>query len=166
VVGIGNELRADDGAGLEIVRGLAADDLPADVRVRELPGEPLGLLELWADVEAVVLVDTVRSGAHAGTIHRLDASSEPLPGQLAHTSSHAVSLPETIELARGLGRLPPVVIVVGVEGGRFDVGGPLSDAVRDALGRATEIVAREASALALRPDWPTDAPPEPPSSRS
>jgi hydrogenase maturation protease len=166
VVGLGNELRADDGAGLEIVRRLAADDLPAEVRVRQLPGEPLGLLELWAGSEAVVLIDAVRSGADAGTIHRLDASSGPLPAQLTHSSSHAVSLSETIELARGLGRLPPVVLVLGVEGGRFDIGGPLSDAVRDALERATEIVARAASALALRPGWTTDAPPEPLSSRS
>ena len=146
MVGIGNELRGDDAAGLEVVRRLAADELPG-VRVHELEGEALDLLQLLSGVDAVILVDTVRSGAGLGRAHRVDASSQPLPARLNRTSSHTVSISEAIELARSLGELPPTVIVIGIEGSRFDAGTPLQVEVRRAVDTATEAVRREALAL-------------------
>jgi hydrogenase maturation protease len=146
VVGIGNELRADDGAGLEVVRALAADELPAGVRLRELRGEALDLIELWTGADSAIVIDSVCSGVRPGVLHRLDASSHPLPAQLAQTSSHAVSLSGTIELARSLNRLPPVVVVFGIEGSQFGLGAPLSEGVRQAIPVATRAVVREAMA--------------------
>jgi hydrogenase maturation protease len=147
VIGVGNELRGDDAAGLEVVRRMTAQDLPPGARVQELRGEALDLLELWCGAEAVILVDTVRSGAAAGTIHRFDASSEPLPARFRAASGHTVSVPDAIELARGLDKLPPRVIVFGIEGGRFTTGTSLQECVRAAVGTVRQAVAREALAL-------------------
>lgn len=163
MVGIGNDFRADDGAGLEVVRALARDGPAAGVQVRELQGEALGLLDMWTEADAVILVDTIRSGAEPGTVHRLDASSGRLPARLARTSSHTVSLSEAIELARSLGRLPPIVIVFGIEGSHFDTGSPLSDAVRIGCELALAAVSAEGSALAGQEPGraPCSARPEP-----
>jgi hydrogenase maturation protease len=147
IVGIGNELRGDDAAGLEVARELAGGDLPSGVLVRELEGEALGLLELWDGIDAVILVDTVRAGAGAGTVHRVDAGAGPLPERLSRTSSHTISVSEAIELARSLGRLPPEVIVFGIEGSRFQAGSSPQDAVRRASDALVEAVRREAVAL-------------------
>ena len=152
VIGIGNALRGDDAAGLQIVQ-----------RVREQPrvactthdGEAIGLLERWRGARAVVLVDTIRSGAPAGTVHRLDASAEPIPTALRRASSHTIGIGETIELARTLGRLPERVIVYGVEGSRFDAGAQLSREVAQVIDEVAEAVAREARSLA---DWRTNEP--------
>ena len=81
----------------------------------------------------MLLVDAVRSGAAPGTIHELDASSEPLPRWRRSGSTHAVGLAEAIELARRLGRLPEIVIVFGVEGVSWNLGEPLSGPVSGAL---------------------------------
>jgi hydrogenase maturation protease len=145
VIGVGNDLRGDDAAGVEVVRRL---DPLSGVVVRECQGEAIDLLELWDGADAVVLVDTIRSGAAAGTIHRIDASTDSIPTALSRASSHMVSVAEAIELGRTLSRLPRRIIVFGVEGASFQAGATISDEVRAAIDRLTGMVADEAEALA------------------
>jgi len=162
VIGVGNALRQDDGAGLEVARRLrgradaaetgvgAALAMPAELAVLEYEGEPLGLLELWEGARGAVLVDAIRSGAAPGTIHRVDASREPIPAPLRGSSStHAVGVGDAIELARALGRLPARVVVYGVEGACFDAGSGLSGEVEGVVDSLAEAVLREARELAV-----------------
>ena len=114
----------------------------------EHEGEAVDLLELWRGFDAVVLVDTVRSGAAAGTIHRIDASTEPLPSPLRRASSHTIGIGEAIELARTLGGLPARVVVYGVEGERFETGAEISEAVAGAIEALARAVLEEARVMA------------------
>ena len=149
VIGVGNALRHDDGAGLVVARRLRARRGGVPITVREHEDETLALLDLWAGSDAVVLVDAIRSGATPGTIHRFDASEEPLPSELRGSSStHAVGIGEAIELARSLRRLPRRVLVLGVEGRRFDAGAGLSAEVEAGLDGLADLVLGEARALA------------------
>ncbi len=140
VIGLGNDLRGDDAAGLQAVRRLRA----LGIEVHEEQGEALRLLDAWEGRDAVVLVDTMRSGAPPGTLRRLDASAAPLPAQLSGSSStHMVALAEAIELARTLGRLPRRVVVHAVEGDVFAAGAALSPPVADALPALADAVLAE-----------------------
>ena len=109
---------------------------------------------MWRDVDNVVLVDAVRSGAVAGTVHRFDASAEPVPAAFSHSSSHTIGVGDAIELARGLGRLPRRVLIFGVEGVRFDAGAALSPEVAGVLDDVRGEVASAAEALAAAPPPP------------
>jgi len=134
VIGVGNALRGDDGAGVAVaerVRGVACDE------------EPTRLIEAWEGADAVILVDTVVSGAPPGTLHRFDASMEPIPARALRSSTHAIGLAETIELARALGRLPERVVVYGIEGASFDAGAPLSPEVEAAVSRLAATIEEE-----------------------
>jgi hydrogenase maturation protease len=144
VVGLGNALRGDDAAGLEAVRRLAEEP---GVVSRTHEGEAVGLLEQWDGFDAVVIVDTVRSGARAGTIHRIDASTEPVPSPLRRASSHTIGVGEVIELGRRLGRLPARVVVYGVEGSHFEAGSEMSEPVAAALDDLLQAVRAEARSL-------------------
>lgn len=136
VVGVGNPYRSDDAVGLLAVAGLAhryGDD--DRVRLAELDGEPVRLVQSWEDAEAVIVIDAVRSGAAAGTIHcvtgdQLDAVAALGPGL---GGGHLLGLGEAVELARALQRMPGVLTIYGVEGERFDFGEGLSPAVERAL---------------------------------
>jgi hydrogenase maturation protease len=131
VIGLGNAVRGDDAAGLLAARAVGGV---------ELEGDPSALLDLLDGAPAATLVDAVASGAAPGTVHRFDASAEPLPASLrSSTSTHAIGLADALELARALGRLPRRVIVYGIEGAAFAAG----DAVTPAVARAVEHVAAE-----------------------
>jgi hydrogenase maturation protease len=149
VIGVGNELRGDDGAGIEVVRRLRPSAAAAGFEVREHQGEPTALLDVWQGARAVVLVDTMRCGAPPGAVRRFDASREPLPGRLAgSTSTHAFALEEAIELGRGLRRLPNRVIVYAVEGRSFTAGAALSEELKATVPALRDAVLAEARELA------------------
>jgi hydrogenase maturation protease len=144
VIGVGNELRGDDAAGIAVARRLRET---TDLDVRELQGEVTGLLEAWQGRDPVVLVDTMRSGARPGAIRRIDVSETRLPSGLGGSpSTHAVGLGDTIELARTLGRLPGRVVVYAIEGRRFEAGAPMSDAVRSGIDELAARVLNEVRA--------------------
>ena len=145
IIGVGNEYRCDDGAGLIVARRLKQQTRD-DVTVLEQSGEGAALMEAWKGVDTVVLIDAVNSGAKAGTIHRLDARAQPIPRKFFRYSTHAFSVGEAIELARTLGELPDHLIVFGVEGKTFKAGNGLSGeveiAVRDTVERVINELAR------------------------
>ena len=146
VIGVGNAYRGDDGAGIVAARKLAAQRLPG-VRVMEMNGEGTSLVEAWKGVPSVLLVDAVSSGAVPGTIHRFEAQAGPLPKGLEHRSSHSFGVAEAMEVARALGRLPPRLVIYGIEGSLFNSGQGLSPKVERAVGEVVGHLVSEIKAL-------------------
>lgn len=142
IIGIGNEYRSDDAAGLLVARRLLQQTRD-NVTLIEHSGEGAALMETWRSADAVILIDAVNSGAEAGTIHRLEAHAQPIPLRFFRYSTHAFSVAEAIELARALGELPRRLIVYGIEGKNFKAGEGLSGEVEIAVGDAVERVIRE-----------------------
>ena len=142
VIGLGNPDRGDDAAGLHVARRVATLGLP-DVVVEEAGGDSLALLDRWAGLGRVVLVDAAASLARPGRIHRLDPLAGPLPRDLALSSTHAFGLAEAVELSRRLGLLPRRMTIYAIEAACFDPGAALSPAVAAAVGPAAERIAAE-----------------------
>jgi hydrogenase maturation protease len=138
IIGLGNEYRRDDAVGLIVARRLR-EAAPSSVQVLEESGEGTALIESWQDVDTVILIDAVHSGAKPGTIHRLDAHAQPIAKKFFRFSTHAFGLAEAVELARALGRLPPRLIVYGIEGKAFEAGVGLSPEIEAV---AQEVVER------------------------
>ena len=152
IIGVGNEYRSDDGAGIAVARRLG-ERFPTGVTVREESGEGAALIEAWQGATWVMLVDAVRSVAPPGTVHRLDARAASVPAGFFHYSTHAFSVAEAVELARSLGQLPPHVIVYGIEGENFAVGVGLSSPVEQAVEVVVERAAEEVrGALMMKAD--------------
>jgi hydrogenase maturation protease len=146
VLGVGNEYGRDDAVGLAVARRLAGH-VPAGVTVVECEQEPSRLIDAWAGAATALVVDAVHSGAPPGTLHRFDASTEPIPTRIFRTSTHAFGVGDAIELSRVLGTLPPHVVVHGVEGGAFGAGVELSAEVAAALEPAAAAVLSDLSVL-------------------
>lgn len=146
VVALGNRWRGDDGVGPRVLDRLRLLDagLGDDADVAELDGEATRLVDAISDRELVVIVDAVRGAGAPGTVHRLDLDlHHPAPSRPA--SSHGTGVADAIALGAALGRLPPRVVLVGVEAGRVGHGAGLSPAVTAALDEAAELVRREVS---------------------
>lgn len=107
----------------------------------ESAGDGASLMADWTGFTRVLLLDTVQSGAEPGSLLRLDLTEEPLPARLASGSTHLLGVAEAVELARALGKLPAHLTFLGIEGSRFEMGAPLSEAVAGRLDEwLTEIV--------------------------
>jgi hydrogenase maturation protease len=153
VIGVGNETRGDDGAGIVAIRLLRGKLLPG-TRIIEASGEGAALMEAWQGAARVVLIDAVESGAEPGTIHRIDAARQKVPVRFFRYSTHAFSVAEAVETARALGSLPPCLVIYGIEGARFTAGAPLSREVES----ATRAVAARVTRLLRRPPARSRAP--------
>ena len=144
IIGIGNPFRRDDSVGLAAARRLR-ETCSGAVVVEEASGEGGDLMERWRGCDRVILIDAVRSGARPGTIHRLDASSGPIPKAFFSYSTHAFSVAEAVELARALGRLPRELVIFGIEGLDFSTGEGLTPPVEEALEEVVDNIRHQTS---------------------
>jgi hydrogenase maturation protease len=131
VIGVGNEFRGDDAAGVLVARQLMAQDLPGTT-VLVQSGEGTDLMTAWEGAETVFVIDAVQSGAVPGTIHRFEAHEKPLPADFFCLSSHVFGVAEAIEISRRLGQLPERTVVYGIEGANFATGPAVSQPVETA----------------------------------
>jgi hydrogenase maturation protease len=138
VVGIGNPLRGDDGAGPEVAGRVARLAIPGVTVV--IADEPLALVEHFAANDEVIVVDAVQTGGAAGEVRVWVVGPDPLPRRGHAIGSHGLGVAEAVELARALGQLPRRLTLVGVEAETFCVGAPLSARVTDHLGDAVRAV--------------------------
>jgi hydrogenase maturation protease len=129
LIGIGNRFRRDDAAGLEVVRRLRLAHPPGVILI-EQEGEPGSLIESWSSADEALVIDGVSSGSTPGKVHRFDVTDAPLPAEVFNRSTHAMGLPEAVELARELDRLPGRLVVYGIEGENFEAGEGLSEPVQ------------------------------------
>ena len=132
VVGIGNGFRGDDAAGLLAAR-LLAPGAPDGTRVIEHNGDGMLLMSEWQRFRRVIVIDALHVAGTPGEILRFDASEKPLAIKGGHSSTHALSIGDTIELARTLGELPAQMIVYGIVGATFEIGAAPTVAVCEAV---------------------------------
>ncbi len=115
VVGVGSTILADDGVGVRVVEALRAGGLPRGVDAVEVGTAGLGLLDLVAGYERLIVVDAMVTGAAPGTVVVLRGHDVARAHHLR--STHDADLPTTLALGRELGgrEMPGEVTVVGVE---------------------------------------------------
>lgn len=142
LIGVGNPYRQDDGVGIAVVRRLR-QLLSNQVECVECTGDLIALLDRWQGYEQVIVIDAMRSGRAAGEVRRFDVSRQPLPEDLCFPSTHAIGLNETLALAHAFHRLPPKLVVYGVEGKHFGEGKALSAEVAKAVEDVVRYILQE-----------------------
>jgi hydrogenase maturation protease len=145
---VGNRLRGDDAAGPLVADAVRAAGVP--VRIVEAATNPLTVLDAWCPEDTVYLVDAVMSGAPPGTVHEFAAGDAALPPERPGGSTHGVGLATVLELARVLGHLPRTLVILGIEGARFDLGAEPHPAVREAAAAVADRIVEAAAAASAR----------------
>jgi len=146
VAGVGNELRGDDGFGIEALHSLERDESHgADVRYFESGIAGIGLVQQLMDgFDALIILDALDRGAAPGTVFVL----EPEPAALAEAAGarepidlHQADPEGILHLAAALQVLPRRVWIVGCQAADCDeLGTGLSDSVRHAVPTAVRLV--------------------------
>jgi hydrogenase maturation protease len=151
VIGLGNVLMGDDAFGPWVVQTLlAAYEFPEDVAVQDLGTPGLDLMPYVTDLEALVLVDTVRADATPGTLRlyrRNDILEHPPQTRL---SPHDPGVKEALLTAEFAGRGPGEVLLVGAVPESTAMGVRLSPALRETVPTAAAEVLKEIERLGRR----------------
>ena len=118
----GNVLRADDGVGPAVAKALLAEPLPDGVRVLEVGIGGIHLVqELMAGVDVLLVVDAVDLGRAAGSVivqrpDVLDVSTLSVSRRRDELADMHLATPaRALMVALGLGVLPTVTLLVGVQ---------------------------------------------------
>ena len=150
LISVGNPYRRDDGVGAAVLAAVG-EALGPDPRVRlaELDGEPVRMMQTWEGSSTVWIVDATSSDRPSGSLHELDGRelSDGDASWRGVGGGHALGLREAIEFAAALDRLPAEIRVLGIEGETFDHGEGLTPAVAAAVPAAA---ARLISAIGRR----------------
>lgn len=144
VLGLGNVLLGDDGAGPAAIAGLR-DARVGRGCVRVLDGGTLGLslLPYLEDARRVILVDAVAADAPAGTLVRLEGADVG-PAVATRLSPHQIGVADLLEGARWHDREPQRLVLLGVVPQSIELAVGLSEPVRRALPRLIDLVCAEA----------------------
>jgi hydrogenase maturation protease len=144
VIGIGNVLLRDDGAGVRAVEVAGRvqadrpDAFPPGTQVVDGGTLGLELLPMVEDARAVVMIDAVDLRGSPGDVAVL--RGDALQGTLyQHVSPHQVGVGDLLAAGRLTGRLPDQIALVGIQPGEIQVGLDLSEAVQAAIPRAAAV---------------------------
>ena len=142
VLGLGNVLHADDGAGPHAIRRLRDDArVPADVSLVEGGTLGLELLPYVWDCSRLIVIDAVDVGAVPGAVVRMtDEELNLLPGS---SSVHQLGVSDLLVALRVLAERRPDVVLLGVQPGNTDWSTELSAAVAGAMDALIEAAVGE-----------------------
>jgi hydrogenase maturation protease len=142
LIGIGNELRKDDGVGIVIVRELKKR-VPNGISFYEFHDDSMDIMEQWKGYHTAYIFDATSSGVKPGTIYRFLIPKDKLHKNIFGISTHTLNISDTIELARILNCLPKQIILYGIEGEIFEQGKGLSSTVNKAAQEVIQEVQKE-----------------------
>jgi hydrogenase maturation protease len=144
VAGFGSRDRRDDGVG-PLVAELVSEQCEFVKDVGPLT-DALDLLGQWNGADLVVVIDALRSGLPCGTLRviemeAVEANGKSVPDATPGiTSTHGIGLAGVVRLSRVIDQCPKRLVVVGIEGERFDFGEGLSVEVQAAVPAAVSHV--------------------------
>ena len=136
VLGIGNVLMRDEGAGVRAVELFESTHEPHPL-VRCVDGGTAGiaLIEVFRGFKYVIIVDTVNATAPAGTI--LSIAGDSIKRGTLKTAAHGIGVNDLIELAR-LEDVSPEVSVIGIVPHNISPGLTLTPIVKKSLDKVME----------------------------
>ncbi len=162
VVGLGNEIAGDDGAGIavaDLLRKHLADR--SDVEVVCLPWAGFVLLDVLRGRKRAALLDCLVTGEHPpGTIVHID--EKDLAGSVRLNSFHDINYPTVMALGRKMGwAMPETIAIWGIEAETYntfceELSSPVAAAVEKVAAEVIEYLTPPCAAA----DLPHRVPPE------
>jgi hydrogenase maturation protease len=135
---LGNIFYGDDGFGVEVAKELLTKELPENVKVLDFGIRGVDLaFELAEEYELVILVDTIKIGAEAGSIFVLEPE---LNGGKSEDLSHDLTPAKALQLAQSLNAKPKKILLVACEPVNLEFNDKMSEAVKNAVEIAVEKV--------------------------
>lgn len=136
VVGIGNSLLTDDGAGIHTLERFAEGNTNDDVFCLDGGTVGLALLDRLSDLDGLVALDAMKLGKIPGAVTVLQGEAMDAHLRNQHGSVHEVGLSDLMDALRLRGDLPDNRALIGIEPEDMDWGTQPTPVVAAALPQA------------------------------
>ncbi len=148
VLGIGNILISDEGAGIRVVEELKHRyNFPDSVEMIDGGTMGLELLPYFEKRSHILIVDAVTTGSKPGTIVRI----EDPPAFLRQKSSpHQMGLTDVLGVAAITGNLPENITLFGIEPKQLSTGLSFSTEVEQNIHRLVDMVVAELVTIGIK----------------
>ncbi len=148
VLGLGNILLSDEGAGVKAVEELQ-DRYDCSGAVEFVDGGTIGLelLPYFEGRSHILIVDAVKTGREPGTIVRIE---DPPAYFSSKTSPHQIGLADVMGIAVITDIIPKNITLFGIEPKQLSTGLELSPEVARNLGQLVDMVADELKAIGIK----------------
>jgi hydrogenase maturation protease len=146
ILGLGNPILGDDGAGWKVVELLPTLDSPLSaIETDCLSLGGLSLMERMIGYERVILIDTLVTGQHpCGHVSRFTLAELPNFSAAHTTAAHDTSLQTALRVGNQMGADlpdPENIWIVGIEAQHvYDFSEELSPSIAAAIPKAIEMV--------------------------
>ena len=115
VLGVGNIILTDEGAGVRAVEALERDwKLPENVLAIDGGTSGMEMIEELSNVDFLVILDVVKTGAAPGTVVKIAGKDIPVFFR-KKLSPHQIALPDVLASLELLDAMPKEIVVLGVE---------------------------------------------------
>jgi hydrogenase maturation protease len=153
ILGIGNILLSDEGAGVKAVWRLQRDYvMPPGVEI--LDGGTSGM-ELLGTIESrrrLFILDAISSdNAEPGSVVRIDLSQDPGFFQ-NKISPHQLGLSEVLAVTQLTGTQPEHIVLYGIRPSSLDTGTELSPEAQSGISQALDMLVRDLEELGIEPE--------------
>jgi hydrogenase maturation protease len=151
VLGLGNVVCTDDGAGIAAVHKLIREyDLPEGVLALDGGTLGLSLLPLVDSADQLILVDAIKADGPPGTQVRIEGE-EVAPAVYERLSPHQIGVADLLAGASLLDRYPDRVVVIGVVPESIELGVERTPAVEASIPELVERVVEELTVMGYPP---------------
>lgn len=151
VLGLGNVVCTDDGAGIAAIHKLLREyEMPDGVVALDGGTLGLSLLPLVDSADQVILVDAISAEAPPGTLVHLEGD-EVAPAVYERLSPHQIGVADLLAGASLLDRYPERVVILGVVPQSIELGLERTPAVDAAIPELVRRVVEELTALGYPP---------------
>ena len=115
VLGMGNSILCDDGAGPRVIAELRGRNLPDTVTLQQTSLSGVNLMDYLVGFDHAIIVDALQSGNEPGTVSWLEPRHfGPQPSITC--SEHSVGIFQALKLGRDLGlHMPGRVDILAIE---------------------------------------------------
>lgn len=151
LIGLGNVLMQDEGAGVRAVELLESRyHLPDEVEVIDGGTSGTELLEPMRGAERLIVADCVQTGAPPGTLIRLTGDQVPAFFQ-TKISNHQLGLSDLLAVLRVTGQAPCEVVIIGLVPYELQNKLGLSERTTQRLDEMVRMLVAELEAAGIQP---------------
>lgn len=137
ILGLGNYLMGDDGAGIHLIKELRKEKIPVGVKLIEAGTAPINYLEEISKSKKLIAVDIIKGGEKSGTVYKLNLKDLK---ETAVNDAHGFSLFDVINIAQSITGLPKEVDIYGIEPQKVNLNTILSKPVENSVKKIKKII--------------------------